>query len=66
MKTVENWYECLLKEYREIEAIASELEGDAKREMDKGNPRGAQVYATLAVSSRLEALSYSIRELTSD
>jgi hypothetical protein len=63
---VEGWYERLLEEYREIEATASWLEGDAKREMDQGNPRNAQVYATLAVSARLEALSYSIRELARD
>ena len=54
----EPWHEkhCLM-----IEATAEAHEGEAKHEMAEGNPRGAQVYATLAVSARLEALSYAIR-----
>jgi hypothetical protein len=55
----EPWHE---KHCREIEATAEAHEGDAKYEMEtEGNPRDAQVYATLAVSARLEALSYAIR-----
>ena len=64
--TVEGWYERLRREHLEIEATAEAHEGDAKREIDKGNPRGAQVYATLAVSARLEALSRVIREVAHD
>jgi hypothetical protein len=54
----EPWHE---KYYREIEATAEAHEGGAKCEMAEGNPRDAQVHATLAVSARLEALSYAIR-----
>ena len=49
------------KEYRVIEATAEAHERDARSEMDQGKPRDAQVHATLAVSARLEALSYAIR-----
>ena len=54
----EPWHE---KHYRKIEATAEAHEGDAKSQMAEGNPRDAKVYATLAVSARLEALSYAIR-----
>jgi len=64
--TVEKWYERLRRERQEVEAVASKLEGEAKHEMAEGNPRGAQVYATLAVSSRLDALNHTIREVAPD
>ena len=53
---IEQW-----REYRAIEATAEAHERDAKHEMAEGNPRKGKVYATLAVSARLEALSYAIR-----
>ncbi len=49
------------KEYRAIEAGAEAQESCANNALGDGNPRDAQVYATLAVSLRLEALSYAIR-----
>ena len=61
--TVEGWYKSLSRKHREATAFAEACEGDAKREMDKGRPRDAQVYATLAVSARLEAVSCAIQQL---
>ena len=43
--------------------IPEASERDAERNMDKGRPRDAQVYATLAVSARLEAVSCAIQQL---
>ncbi len=49
------------KEYRAIGAVASADENSARVLLEsEGNPRGAQVYATLAVAARLEALAYLI------
>ena len=51
-------------EHRAIEAKATAQESNAQYRMDQGNPRNAQVHATLAVSARLEALSYALRHGT--
>ena len=64
--TVEDWYERLRREHLEIEATAEAHERDAKSAMKQGKPRDAKVYATLAVSARLEALSRVIREVAPD
>jgi hypothetical protein len=47
-----------------IEAAAVGLEHRAEEDACGGNFRGAQVWATLAVSARLEALSYAVRRTT--
>ena len=48
------------KEYRAIEEEADAAASTARRFVDE-TPEQAQVWATLAVSARLEALSYAIR-----
>ena len=52
------------KEYRIIEAAAEGHEQDARHDANEGDSRHAQVSATLAVSARLEALSYVLRHAT--
>lgn len=47
--------------YRAIERRAETYDEAARATLQDGNPRAAQVHATLAVSARLEALSYAIR-----
>lgn len=47
------------KEYRAIQMEAEAWEKTAKEAAD-ANPRGAKVAATLAVSKRIEALTYVI------
>ena len=49
------------KEYRAIEIEAEAAEREARDLMNEGDPRRGQAWATLAVSARLEALSYAIR-----
>jgi hypothetical protein len=64
--TLEDWYERLRTKNRKAEAYADACEDAAEREMAEGNPRNAQVNATLAVSARLEALSCAIGWLADD
>ena len=51
------------REYRAIEVEAEAAESEARVMMKEGDPRRGQVHATLAVSARLEALSYAIRHV---
>ncbi len=51
------------KEYRAIEIEAELLERSARVEASRA-PKLAQIHATLAISARLEALSYAIRHAT--
>lgn len=48
------------KEYKDIQAEADKLGTESLVELSGGNPRAAEVLATLSVSSRLEALAYLI------
>lgn len=58
--------EEMWKEYMEIRAVASADENSARVMMEsEGNPRGAQVYATLAVAARLESLAYLLSKMRS-
>jgi hypothetical protein len=52
------------KEYMEKRTIAEVWEKTAHDTVD-ANPRGAQVAATLAVSARLESLTYLISKMRS-
>lgn len=51
------------KEYQNIKNEAHSQERAAGDHMDKGDPRDAQVHATLAVAGRLEQLAYLIARM---
>ena len=50
----------LWKEYMGLRGEASRLEQAALDQLEEGNPRAAEVKATVAVLIRLEALTYLI------
>lgn len=50
--------------YRELQRTADLYEETAHEAIESGDPRKAQVTATLAVSARLEALGFAITNAT--